>query len=495
MNPGEARTPPSGPRNRRIALYLLLIPLGALPLLWPGDTPWIDDEPRLVLQAARNNRAGSPAVLGIPTASRGIRYGPLPTWIYSSLLRLCDDLIGLVRLRALLVTILTALSIAWLARLCPDLDPPLGTLALLSPYLWLYSRQLWDNTFLIPLSSLTLTAYLSFCGAPRFWKIAMAGAGAAGMGLTHPMSAALIAPLLVHALFFHGRWFLLRRFSVGALSLALAGVSWPYLSYLLASLSALQGRPGPLSAWAGWTFPLSGGRFFSALGLEYFLGSRWTNSAVLGSSPWLPAAAIWTYAALPLSWAGLLLCVRRISTPPPSGRRPDPARHMSLLCLAAMACQCALDGTLRAYGHPHYHNATWFCHFYFLWSALSRRPSCRVPAILAALGRASYSLALACVLGFLIVNLHVSGGNQEVRYGPTLENQIWIARFLHRYRPDSPVVGEVLSYRLFPHALDALRELYGLRGTPSGPRRKLRIRPVFDDSRLGWLIAQEIQTP
>src|SRR5438552_2066736 len=86
-----------------------------------------------------------------PTA--GLAYGPFPIWLYTALVAITRDLPVLVLLRALLFVSSTALAIAWLARLCRSLRPMLGAAALLSPYLWIYSRQFWDNTLLIPLGS------------------------------------------------------------------------------------------------------------------------------------------------------------------------------------------------------------------------------------------------------------------------------------------------------------------------------------------------------
>lgn len=92
-----------------LTLLALLAVFGSIPLLWPEDAPWINDEPRLIEMAMRHKETGTPAAHGLP-GSRGLVYGPVPVWIYTALLHISGDLADLVRWRAFWMTAVTALS-------------------------------------------------------------------------------------------------------------------------------------------------------------------------------------------------------------------------------------------------------------------------------------------------------------------------------------------------------------------------------------------------
>lgn len=458
-----------------ILLIALLILLGSIPLLWPGDAPWINDEPRLIQMAMDCKNSGTWPSHGI-MGSRGIIYGPFPLWIYTALLHVTDDLIDLVRIRAFLVTLVSAISIAWIASSCRNLTPAAGALALLSPYLWLYSRQLWDNTFLIPLSALSAAAYVSFCVRPAAWKFWMAGIALTFMLLTHLMSAAWIVPLLLHGVWFHGRWIREHVLSAAAQAVVAVLISWPYFTLLCRVPQADLPHPA-YSLWAGWFFPFLGGQFFSAFGLDYFFGEEWETGGI-----WIFSQI--TFLALPLVWVGMSLTVRRLWQIAKSAGDMDADAHLGLLACATILTQCLLNGLMRAYGHPHYFNATWVGFLYFFWTALSSIPAPRI-------SQSVYALSMAVVLGFLILQIHRSAGNQTIHYGPALGHQVDIVRQIHAYHPASPIYTEIPNYKLVPHAFKTLRRFYGLNGTDTGPLKELTILPADEAGREGRMKVEE----
>lgn len=479
-------------------LIVLLIGLGAVPLIWPGDAPWINDEPKLIQMAMHAKATGEMAIHGLP-GSRGVLYGPFPTWIYTALLYMTNDLIDLVFIRAFLVTALTAAAIAWLALLCPSLRPPAGVIALLSPYLWIYSRQLWDNSFLIPLSALTVACYISFGARPAAWKLWGVVLAAAAMFLTHFMSAALVVPLILHALIAHRRRLGDHRMHVVLSLVAAVVVSSPYIAYLASVESVARSTQPEFSIWRGWVFPLLGGQFFSSYGIEYFFGENW-RSGYLQSAQWVIVAGWITWIALPFTWMGMAVAARRVWTGLREGGIRNTDFHMSFLSLSVLLCQCLLDGVMKAYGHPHYFNATWFCFLYFLWSFLSVRASDDegvgpAPPLLSG----GYILSLASVLGFLILNVHHSGGNQNIHYGPTLKNQIAVVRQVQSYRIDSPVYLAVDNFRRFPHALQVIEQFHGwpapVRNADTLPSNPLLIIPQYPAYSMGWVILEERDNP
>lgn len=144
----------------RRGLWLLTLALACgLSLLFPGDAPWINDEPLLLGSALTATNAHALASHGI--FSRGIYYGPAPTWFYQALLLFSHDPLVLVVVHAAVLSLTTALALAWLAR---EYRFSLWFVPIVacSPYLWLYNRLLWDNTFNIALSMLALTSYATF---------------------------------------------------------------------------------------------------------------------------------------------------------------------------------------------------------------------------------------------------------------------------------------------------------------------------------------------
>src|SRR5512133_2897396 len=107
--------PRAGERSRsRDGLVALAVALAALPaLVLPGDAPFINDEAFLVLAALRANAAHRLAELGL-VGTKGLPYGPIPTWIYQALLALTHGPVALVVLHAALLAAGTAIALLWL---------------------------------------------------------------------------------------------------------------------------------------------------------------------------------------------------------------------------------------------------------------------------------------------------------------------------------------------------------------------------------------------
>jgi hypothetical protein len=73
----------------------------AITLLFPGDAPWINDEPILTYMAFTSNQQGISPSHGM-YGSIGTPYGPLPIWFYKCFLFFSKDLIFITLLKALL---------------------------------------------------------------------------------------------------------------------------------------------------------------------------------------------------------------------------------------------------------------------------------------------------------------------------------------------------------------------------------------------------------
>ncbi len=478
-------------RKSFILLILLLIGLGIVPLLWPGDAPWIDDEAQLMHMALHSKNTGEIATHGL-TGTRGAVYGPFPTWIYTLLLHLSNDIVEIVRLRAALVTLLTALAIFWIALNCSALRPSVGALALLSPYLWFYSRNLWDNSFLIPLSALLVAAYISFCAKPAVWKSWIIGICVAFMVLTHFMCVALIVPILAHIVWLHRQWIRGHVWTLGAQFALISILSERYVMYVRSHAGFAVKIPD-VSGWPGWIFPFLGGRFFSFYGVDYFFGENWFSSTTPASSIGILLFGLFTWCALALVWVGMGMAVMRVwrhfrSNVESKPFHGDADFHLSFLSLAVTVSQCLLNGWMRTYTHPHFFNTTWICFYYFFWTAFSNLPRERLWRA----GRFLYVLAMAACLGFLISSIHRTGGNQQIHYGPALQAQINIVRKLNAYHEESQISAQVLNSTVYEHSLNALGQFYATPPPDTAPLKKLLIRPVLPpEMNEGWLTIVE----
>lgn len=476
---GRRRRPKPPESNRSALVWLggLLILLGCVRLLWPGDAAFINDEPRLIAKALAG---GGLEVSGL-RGTRGVVYGPFPIWYYRFSLALTHDLIGVLVGRILMVTVITGISVFWLARLGSFLVPALGAITFASPYLWFYSRDLWDNSFCLPLSAVAFVSYLAFCREPRRWTLGLTFLAGTMLFMTHLMSTALLLPILVHLMIFHRGW--LRAHwafaaTAAALSVALAS---PYIVQLAKTVEGGSSGPGGLKAFF---FAFTGARFFSFVGFDYFVGQGWQPrpfGAEFLSKPlgWLAGMTAIVY---PLAWYGLYEAVVTVHRKWKRTNR-DVEFHACLMAVLVVATQAMLALLLDLHGHPHYFNATWVVWLFFIWLAASRLWGRRWARV----GFTGCFAGLAVLLVTLVVDLHGTGGNRVLHYGPTLANQIAVAKSLKRYHPESPLSMETLHARQFPHAMVLLMRLYGPEPSEAAsdlPRRRLAVRYSKPDDRL-----------
>jgi hypothetical protein len=452
-----------GALRARPALLIALVLVCVLPVLMPGDAPWIGDEPNLIGISLTANQNHRPADGGL-VSQRGVRYGPLPCWIYQVLLLISHNPIALVVMRAALVTIVTAASLIWLSRTL-RLWPWFTVVLMLSPYLWFYSRLLWDNSFCIPLGALTLAAYAAFLQRRSAGPLCVTVAGVLGMPLIHLMGLGLAVPVVVHMLIFQRSS--LRRHArvVVPLVLVCLFAAWPYWSILFSSHPiSVTGIVG----YVGWWFPLFGARLLGAGGLDYFFGEDWLRAG----GPALSAACLISLVAYPMVWVGMVFAVRQLAQRVRRGETPLLLNHIVGIVLAAYLTQTVVNGLMGISAHPHYYNGTWIVYAILAWLTADALAKVRFGRIIVLI----QGVALAGVVLFLIVRLHQTGGARDPRYGPTLANQIQVARELRRCSPDSTVTTDVYSVAQHPEAFRVLNLLS--RREPQAPRtrRSLSIR-------------------
>jgi hypothetical protein len=164
---------------------------------------------------------------------------------------------------------------------------------------------------------------------------------------------------------------------------------------------------------------LLGGRYFSALGLEYFFGAQWQDR----SGPLLWSATTVSAMGLVALWLGLAVAARRLTQPadPRAGAAARPAEHdLAALAATTLALQLLLHVVARTGDEPHYLNGTWFCVFALVWlaySAISRAAWRRTLA-------GAHALALVIVVVALLRDVHARQGSTGLHVGPTLGTQL-----------------------------------------------------------------------
>jgi len=457
------------------ALLVIAATVLTTAFLFPGDSSFINDEPMLIQRAfTANHQPGkllgislpfTPARLGL-AGTRGASYGPLPIWSDQILLALThNNLVAMVAIHALLFSTIVAIAMLWLAR-SMGLSPWFAALSMFSPWLWRYSRSLWDNNLLIPLAALAVAAYADFLLTHRKRSLTLAAICLAAMTLIHLMCLSLIAGMAVHFVIFHRMW--LRRFLGPLLWVALF---WALL--FIPYLIAMYQHPEPPnyaeheSALQGWWHPLAGAQHLTA---QHWLPRTRDYYPLLFRL--CEKITFLAYLAPPLGMALVLFRFAKRSR----GADFTPVDHLALMCFFVAVCQGLLDGVLRIELLPHYFNATWIVYVVLAWYAIDAlRQSRFKPLLTVSLPVTAYVSAALVVLTMSIFFIHINAGTRTIDFGTVLEEQIRAAHQIAQFSPDSPLVVTNRQWTLYP---EALNNLLAVQPPPAGgsPRRRITIR-------------------
>jgi hypothetical protein len=447
--------------------------LAATRLLWPGDIPFIADEPELITRAHQQNAEGTWTTHGL-RGTRQLDYGPVPLLVYRGLVAWFPNPVAWVVLKAFFISAIVLWSLFSFRRFFPGFPRTAWLLPFLSPYLWFYSRDLWDNSFNTAFTPALFASYLAFTrtGKKRWGFLALV-CGVLAF-LTHLMALPLLMATALHFICFQRSWIRRHWRAVLCGVVVTLAVSSGYLEHLLHTPRDASGFHFRL---ASYFFAVYGARLFSAVALEYFYGPFWFLSGgwlqnILASL----AVAATAFAFLPTFW-GMYQLVR------PRERRPL-ERDLRFLCLAALLLHIALIGWNQLVSHPHYYSAIWVV--FWVCYALGIRD------LRSSVGwsRAEkvYLAGLATCFFGILLQLHWKHGNRQLHYGTTLSNQLELVAQEKCWEGFHTIVDERAHSNLsFREALAPYGECPGQKET--GVRElRLRYRYLEDpmDGKVYW---------
>ena len=438
--------------------------------IWPADAPWINDEPALVYKALHANDTGQLETVGL-MGSVGLPYGPHATWIYQGALLFTRDMVTLVIVKSLVTAAILLWGLLEVGRTA-KLARPVALVALVSPFLFFYGRVLWDNVFLLPASALLFATAARNLRRPSglWWSLGVFSCYLLFhihlMSLFVIVPAALILPVAC--------WPWVRENWGKALApvAAAAAASYPYASILLAR--EYSGGVVKPELWQRLLSSLSGIQLFSFAGFFEYFAPEYAAASPAGLDVLKGLALL----SVPLYALGLGICtfalyrsIRRRAL----GARDwmDALALGSLLTAAGFALVVGLDRQ-----HPHHLNSLWLPVFYLSWRAVSRYWDRRWMRAVTAV----YATSLAVLLLLFVVHIHRNGGNRARHYGPTLGNQIELAREIARTGASRPFEFRASEYGRYRHRLHVLLVLMRALPEASDDRPVLAIEYVDPDS-------------
>lgn len=352
-----------------------------------GSAPFINDEPQLQLMLDRHFAEHTFPRHGL-AGTRGVLYGPTALWLYAPLRLLTDDVAWIAAYHVLLhcVGLVLVFFAIWTSV---GLETALWTLLLMasSPYLFFYARLCWDNTFLIPLTALTL-----FCIA-RLERDATRLGAWFGLGLAaalvfnlHLMALPVIAAAALVALPIAWRNRRALRTLIGLLvaTATFALTVAPYLKVVWSSLRQ-QSQAGFTREALSHALPdtlLGTGTYLSAAGMDYFMTDA--MSSIMGRLGLLASGPYLAWIVRIVAWAWLGLTLLRGSVLVRGSAREHSFKQLltarfgpgAFPAVAQFGCAYFVIFALYYYlvhpypFHPHYFMTTfWLLPFFAAWSA------------------------------------------------------------------------------------------------------------------------------
>lgn len=436
--------------------FALVLALILLRFLFPGDTSFLHDEAMLLDMAMQGVEQGDWLINVGLQGTRGFKYGPFGPSFYLYLLYLTKNIYVLLFLKNLIISLMTAAGVALILKRVKIFDRTLWLFLFLSPTLYIYARMLWDNPFLISLTSLCVGGYVAYIHDRKFHFFALAVITACLGVLTHLMIAPLCVALFAHFAIFHFKDVKAKPLQFIVLFLVAAAMLYPYFSYVIANKT---GGSLQESVTRVLWFPFLGLKFYSFIDFEYFYGKQWER--LFFDSNFLyklirSTKVFWFafYLMIPLGWYGIGETLWKSYK---NKNYQTTTFHIAFLSAATLIVHLGLCLLSNLYKNPHYYNGVWMIHFFVLAFALIK---------LNKLGKWGERLKIGYLILMFLMNLGLiyinktHQGARSRRYGANLNQQVKVAKELNRLG----VTKEEITYKtfhldLFDLAIDVLRKL------------------------------------
>lgn len=325
-----------------LALAALAIAMLAYRFLNLDLAVFINDEPRLLLEARKQLETGVWATHGLQ-GTQGVAYGPFATWFYAGVQALFGGApVTSIFALCLIVTLAHVALAAGLARAFDGGLRGFATIAAFlasSPYLFFWSRMCWDNPLVNAFVALAI-AVLVFL---RGWRAAVLLGLLLGAALSTHLMVVPFAGLSIGVLALREGW---RRgpLLAGAALLVALAINLPYLI-------AFQGAPSSAHAGGLSNLPVQLAepvRVASLRGIDYFLDDAWSDLlASAGAARALVATS--TVASFILAIAGAAALAAHVR-----------ASWIARLALALWIGTAVLHAARALDLHPHYQQAAYW---------------------------------------------------------------------------------------------------------------------------------------
>lgn len=450
----------------------------------PGLALWIADEPKLIINALLANASGRPAPHGL-LGTFDFFYGPIPTWLYQLILLVTHDVYAIVTIHAAAFYGLTIAAAFWLAGSAGFRRDTVLALAV-CPAIAFYSRQLWDNSFNIPLSIGLLALYASYLRRPAAWKLVTLGALMGVMISIHTSAVTLVAGLLAHAVWRHRSSSV--RF-VGQLSIGCIAALLPLSPYIYSQVPVAIGvAPKPVRFVTGlidgYPYPMPK-QSRGQSSLFAFSGSRVLSAdfRIMPAYADGPAAVVQKVAragtwVVHLMFGIGVLHALKIATRRKRRAGATVESHLAIVALTIIVLQAALFAIIRPIAVDHYFNGSLAAYLVLVFVGREQIPG--------KLGQALAVMLVVCLglyTSLCLMNLRETNG-QQLRYGPTLGEQ---RRVLQEVRDlsTSRLQTDVIHLVFFP---ESVRSLWVLEGHSRQPATSDAVPLVISkDRRTGSL--------
>lgn len=421
----------------RFDLWNILLISGLLLLfLLPGSIPFVNDEPKLLEMAWKCNLDNTFATHSLQ-GTAGFVYGPPAVILYQLFLMLAPTdlvLITILKTALSILPVLLAFRAVFRGPDAPDWRLPL-LLLLCSPFFYFYSRNLWDNVFLIPLSALILWFVYRYSrtGAP---------ADAAALCLCflislliHPMSAPLALAFGLWLIFV--RRDLLRKHFIflTAAAFACAGLFAAFLACHYVPGTS-QTEPGfSLRALCQWTLNPFRGMSFDGFYPYFFPDAAKLYPGLVVSGRILAVLSL-VFFLIFFAFGVRHLVKNRTQA------RVNPAVSAGLFALAAIPVHILLFMFFMKQVYPHYAMSL------FIPCTLIASFGVRDLLCLRGGGMVVRTYFCTMFLGVLctICLLERNGGTMGLEYGPMLKNQLAVVRDIK----EKSVHSRHVSLRMLP---------------------------------------------